>query len=155
MRALLVYADGACRCNGVYGEADAQASYAVYSVPCLPETSLEHLAIRDACKPLVHIERAHVTPPVGRQPTNNLAEASALLMAASWLHRHGTLAPYKRKIRICMDSELIIAQVTGLYRTRAHQLLNFYRSIHNLIPMNQVEFRWIPGDLMKQTIIAH
>ena len=33
MRALLVYADGACRCNGVYGEADAQASYAVYSVP--------------------------------------------------------------------------------------------------------------------------
>lgn len=151
---LLIYSDGACSGNG---KADAQicGSFAAYEVPggtkwrC-PGNEDNHYALKEQT-PIVYIHKAPILVSRNERATNNLAEARTLEMALTWAKSYSTDA-----IVVCMDSRLVMFQIQGIYTTNNRALRRVYGSILDTMDrLPRITFSWIPGDLMKQTIIAH
>lgn len=158
---LLMYSDGACTFNG-RKQAKATGSYAAYLVPSrstwswrVPENDEKHLYLARVGKPLVIRRRIAL---VCQRPTNNLAEAktldSALVWARNYVRSHSDDIT---SVEVCMDSRTIEYQLKGVYRTKAEHLRRVHAHILDTIDEIAVPVRlvWIPGALMKQTIIAH
>ena len=151
---LLIYSDGACSNNGK-AEALMCGSFAAYFVPdglqwrC-PGNEEAHYRLKEQT-PIIHIDRAPILAGNFERATNNLAEAKTLEMALTWAKGYIT-----DTITVCMDSKLVMYQVQGIYTTNSGVLRRVYGSILNLMDrLPRITFAWIPGDLMKQTIIAH
>ena len=161
---LLMYSDGACTFNGRKGAA-ASGSFAAYLVPCGtiwgwhgPESEEKHLRLKEEGRPLVHMEKMTVVAGAHERPTNNLAEAktleSALIWARNYVRDHHDDVT---SVEVCMDSRTIEYQLKGVYRTNAEHLKRIHARILDIIDEIEVPVHlvWIPGTLMKQTIIAH
>lgn len=59
--------------------------------------------------------------------TSNVAEYAALAKALQLAVRYT-----KGEVRVMMDSELVVRQLTGVYRVRAQHLLPLYESVKRL-----------------------
>lgn len=177
MDKLLIYSDGACSNNGK-AAAEICGSFAAYFVPqdsTWSDNPDGHYALKKQ-KPLVHESRvalnmddyllpANVAMPMlvphtvydKPKPTNNVAEALTLSKALAWAKcaiHGGTLLC--KNIEVCMDSKLVLYQIQGIYSTNNRVLRKIYGGILSTIDkLPPVTFTWIPGDLMKQTIISH
>lgn len=151
---LLIYSDGACSNNGKV-EANISGSFAAYFVPTgtqwrCPGNEEAHYRLKEQ-RPIVHISRAPIFVNQYERPTNNLAEAKTLEMALIWAQSYST-----DLITVCMDSKLVMYQIQGIYSTNNRALKRVYSSILDTMDrLPKIRFDWIPGDLMKQTIIAH
>lgn len=160
----ITYADGACSNNG-RSDAKIEGSFAVYSVPGEQGKSLftDHASLIGK-DPMYFASRITLLVPKGGRPTNNLAEALTLHAAIAWLCGNDILA-MPNDVTICMDSQMVLYQMSGLYKTRNGPMREVYQRIHGLLArqgkksgcrMEEIlHLDWIPGELMKSTIIGH
>lgn len=161
----IAYADGACSNNG-RRDAGVSGSFAVYIAPDAEnadEKGVNHAYFLEA-EPLYFARRMALVAPEGARPTNNVAEALTLHATIAWLCESGALQK-GNLVTIFMDSQIVLCQMSGLYRVKNRNMLGIYRRIHALLDrqakkagckMEEIlRFDWIPSDLMKATIIAH
>lgn len=62
------------------------------------------------------------------ETTNNVAEYSALLLGLGYAIKNGI-----RRLRICMDSQLVVRQIEGLYRVKEPHLRRLYEEALDLL----------------------
>lgn len=159
----LAYADGACSNNGRI-DAEIEGSFAVYALPN------EHGEISEAVHaklvgetPLCHACRISLVAPKGARPTNNLAEALTLHAALAWICSNNLLIR-GNSVTVFMDSQVVLFQITGMYKARNH-MRTIYQRIYQMLeahrektgcPLEEMlKFDWIPGSLMKASVIGH
>lgn len=157
----IAYADGACSNNGKR-DASISGSFAVYDASDIKE-QINHAYFLEI-DPLYFAPRMALVAPEGSRPTNNLAEALTLHAAIAWLKGAGVLKK-GNLVTIFMDSQIVLYQMSGLYRTKNRHIRGVYQQIHGLLDREAksvgckmedvLHLDWIPGDLMKATIIAH
>ena len=157
MAEYLVYCDGGC--NGRYGEHNMYGSFAVYEISG-PYGNHLHTDLVEK-EPIHHASRF---PIENRKTTNNVAEASTFLTAITYLAENGFLAPWNT-VHLCMDSELVLRHLSGAYRVKDMALKSIYKGVDEVLCRLTQKYgspagknlilHQIPGDLMKQTIIAH
>lgn len=164
MSKLLVYSDGGCTEIGTR-KAAAYGSFAAYlvddkSVWGGTGSERRHMELTSE-KPLVHCARESLVMDPNVNATNNMAEAmtleSALIWVLRWLHQKKVKVTC---VEVCMDSRLVAFQVQGIYRTHCKNLRKVYGRIldlmYNITSTGcEIKITWIPGDLMKKTIIRH
>lgn len=164
MREYLVYVDGACPNNGDAYKAKAKGSFAAYKLEDGEEVDDKLHDVLIAREPLHHESMFDVTPMDNGRATNNMAEAASLFVALSWCRENGLFAD-DVTVHICMDSELILNQVKGIYRTRDNQLRSIYKMLFAMLKKHQQDtgvdpklhicLHHISGVTMKKSIIAH
>lgn len=159
----LVYVDGLCKRNGS-SDAEAGGSFAVYRLE-KGEKVDDSLHVRLARRmPLYHDSEFAVVVSEQEQATNNYAEAVSLQTAIAWLISGGLLVQ-GNTIHICMDSQLVLNQIVGMYKTKKIHLKKIYMSIYDMLDKHSkaigtnaeklITFHWISGDVMKASVIAH
>jgi len=159
----LVYVDGLCKRNGS-SDAEAGGSFAVYRLE-KGEKVDNSLHVRLARRmPLYHDSEFAVVVSEQEQATNNYAEAVSLQTAIAWLISGGLLVQ-GNTIHICMDSQLVLNQIVGMYKTKKIHLKKIYMSIYDMLDKHSkaigtnaeklIAFHWISGDVMKASVIAH
>lgn len=159
----LVYVDGLCKRNGS-SDAEAGGSFAVYRLE-KGEKVDDSLHVRLARRmPLYHDSEFAVVVSEQEQATNNYAEAVSLQTAIAWLISGGLLVQ-RNTIHICMDSQLVLNQIVGMYKTKKIHLKKIYMSIYDMLDKHSkaigtnaeklIAFHWISGDVMKASVIAH
>ena len=159
----LVYVDGLCKRNGS-SDAEAGGSFAVYRLE-KGEKVDDSLHVRLARRmPLYHDSEFAVVVSEKEQATNNYAEAVSLQTAIAWLISGGLLVQ-GNTIHICMDSQLVLNQIVGMYKTKKIHLKKIYMSIYDMLDKHSkaigtnaeklIAFHWISGDVMKASVIAH
>ncbi|MGF0009273.1 MULTISPECIES: hypothetical protein [Desulfovibrio] len=159
----LVYVDGLCKRNGS-SDAEAGGSFAVYRLE-KGEKVDDSLHVRLARRmPLYHDSEFAVVVSEQEQATNNYAEAVSLQTAIAWLISGGLLVQ-GNTIHICMDSQLVLNQIVGMYKTKKIHLKKIYMSIYDMLDKHSkaigtnaeklIAFHWISGDVMKASVIAH
>ena len=157
----LVYVDGLCKRNG---SSEAGGSFAVYRLE-KGEKVDDSLHVRLARRmPLYHDSEFAVVVSEQEQATNNYAEAVSLQTAIAWLISGGLLVQ-GNTIHICMDSQLVLNQIVGMYKTKKIHLKKIYMSIYDMLDKHSkaigtnaeklIAFHWISGDVMKASVIAH
>lgn len=163
MAKLLIYSDGACTNNG-WDNAEICGSYAAYDVS--PElnwrgtrASDNHMSLLNET-PLEVQHRVQLPYFSNERPTNNLAEVKTLELAVMWANNYIKRHQEYSEIEFCLDSQLVLNQVQGVYAVRNAPLRKVYIRIHTILDRFDkknvnVRWTWIPGDLMKQTIIKH
>ncbi|MBI2891005.1 MAG: ribonuclease HI family protein [Nitrospirae bacterium] len=72
-------------------------------------------------------KRAEIVLPLGRT-TNNVAEYSALVAALQAALQHGA-----RRIRVYSDSQLLVNQVTGVYKVRHERIVPLWTKVLALL----------------------
>jgi ribonuclease HI len=160
----LIYADGACQGNG-NSDAEAQGSFAVYRLADGPVVVNDELHERLAsARPLHHDARFAVLPAGNGRGTNNMAEATALYTALAWACDNNLLEP-GNEVHVCMDSQLILSQFMGVYRTREQHLRQVYTRTYDMLARQSakvgcdveklIHLHWITGKVMKASVIAH
>lgn len=163
MAKLLIYSDGACTGNGT-SRGTIGGSYAAYSVD--PDMNWrgtraenDHMLLAEE-DPVEFRHRFDL--PIGKteRPTNNLAEAKTLEVALAWVKWYIKNHPEYDEVEICMDSQLVMNQLQGIYATNNTALRRVHNRILKLLDSLEAggvrhQFTWIPGTLMKKTIIAH
>lgn len=167
----LVYVDGLCKRNGS-SDAEAGGSFAVYRLEkgekvddSLHDSLHNSLHARLARRmPLYHDSEFAVVVSEQEQATNNYAEAVSLQTAIAWLISGGLLVQ-GNTIHICMDSQLVLNQIVGMYKTKKIHLKKIYMSIYDMLDKHSkaigtnaeklIAFHWISGDVMKASVIAH
>lgn len=159
----LVYVDGLCKRNGS-SDAEAGGSFAVYRLEKgeKVDDSLHARLVRRM--PLYHDSEFAVVVSEQEQATNNYAEAVSLQTAIAWLISGGLLVQ-GNTIHICMDSQLVLNQIVGMYKTKKIHLKKIYMSIYDMLDKHSkaigtnaeklIAFHWISGDVMKASVIAH
>lgn len=155
----IIYADGACSNNGRQN-AKIEGSFAVYD---LAGIEINHAKLIGK-EPIYFASRMTLLVPKGGRPTNNLAEALTLHAAIAWLCANSILAK-SNDVTICMDSQMVLYQMSGLYKTRNGPMREVYQRIHGLLAQQGkkagcrmediLHLDWIPGELMKSTVIGH
>ena len=152
-----IYTDGGCYRNGG-NDPRAYGSYAMYDVT----KALENYAYLDAeyvaqCTPQDSCYRFDVTSEY--RSTNNLAEAVSLLTTVMYIKQRKLCN--KGCVVINMDSDLVLKQVQGIYRTRNSALRKIYEEIRKLLKgmgnpekSGVLNFNKISGKWMKQ-ILGH
>lgn len=159
----LVYVDGLCKRNGS-SDAEAGGSFDVYRLE-KGEKVDDSLHVRLARRmPLYHDSEFAVVVSEQEQATNNYAEAVSLQTAIAWLISGGLLVQ-GNTIHICMDSQLVLNQIVGMYKTKKIHLKKIYMSIYDMLDKHSkaigtnaeklIAFHWISGDVMKASVIAH
>ena len=171
----LVYVDGLCKRNGS-SDAEAGGSFAVYRLEKgeKVDDSLHdslHNSLHDSLHarlarrmPLYRDSEFAVVVSGQEQATNNYAEAVSLQTAIAWLISSGLLVQ-GNTIHICMDSQLVLNQIVGMYKTKKIHLKKIYMSIYDMLDKHSkaigtnaeklIAFHWISGDVMKASVIAH
>jgi len=77
--------------------------------------------------------------------TNNVAEYEALLWGLATALDHGV-----RDLKVCADSELVVKQVTGVYRVKNEGLKPLHAAAKALLPrFEKVEFCHVRRELNK------
>lgn len=159
----LAYADGTCSNNGRI-DAEIEGSFAVYEL--LPEQGEISEAVHAKLvgqTPLYHARRISLVAPKGARPTNNLAEALTLHAALAWICSNRLLLR-GNSVTVFMDSQVVLFQITGMYKARNH-MRTIYQRIYQMLeahrentgcPLEEMlKFDWIPGSLMKASVIGH
>lgn len=159
MPRIYCYSDGFCEDNGK-ASAVAGGSYAIYSIDGDKEPSHEELSLLTP----IHHEERFLLNTCGTKPTNNVAEAQALLQLTTHLISQGLLAP-ENKVVVFMDSQLIMYQVLGAYKVKDQKIKQVLKNLytvfkkwetkHDLKIKDHLDLRWIPGTVMKKTVIGH
>lgn len=67
---------------------------------------------------------------LGEKQTNNWAEYEALALALTEAKRRGLA---RHKVEVCMDSELIVKQMSNEYQVKEETLWPQYMKVHNLL----------------------
>lgn len=158
----LIYSDGGCPGNG-RGATEMFGSFAVYDIPQGYSDSLHDELILAEPRHFCHrASIAAVHPHCGA--TNNVAEASTLHMAITWAVSHGLLVP-GNVVHFCMDSEVVLKQFTGRYKTNAPHLRRLYHELYAMLRRHSeavgvdvealMHFHHISGETMKKTILGH
>ena len=91
------------------------------------------------------------------RPTNNVAEAMAVLSLLTELVRCSAINEDTKVVIYC-DSELTINQLAGIYKVKNQALKVIHNNIQKLLSglyTKNIHLEWIPGDMMKQTVINH
>lgn len=90
---------------------------------------------------LWHEEFGLAVPPGHPRATNNVAEYVAAIRPLEWL----LARPYSGVVEVVGDSELIVRQMTGVYRVREEHLRPYHDRLAQLVArFVRVEFRWVP-----------
>lgn len=86
------------------------------------------------------------------EATNNEAEYQAVIFGLKKVkHLIGGEKAEKAKIEILMDSELVVNQLSGIYKIKEKDLIPFFIEIWNLkIDFGNIEFRHIPREENKE-----
>ena len=80
------------------------------------------------------------------QTTNNRAEYLALLAGLQEALEQGA-----KRVLICLDSELVVRQLTGRYRVRHQALQPLFRQVTSLLSRFEAwEIRHVPRELNRQ-----
>ncbi len=155
----LIYADGACPGNGK-ADARMEGSFAVYKIGA-GEPDHAALALE---RPKWFFPRLSFLPAPGQRSTNNVAEACTLRQTMLWALKEG-LFTEDNHLTICMDSQLVIYQFSGLYKTKSQQIREIYQSIYRAFkehkeqtgidPEKLFTLEWISGETMKASVIGH
>lgn len=84
--------------------------------------------------------------------TNNEAEYQAVIFGLKKVkHLIGGEKAEKTKIKILMDSELVVNQLSGIYKIKEKDLIPFFIEIWNLkIDFGNIEFKHIPREENKE-----
>lgn len=89
----------------------------------------------------------------GEGMTNNVAEYSGLMGAASWLSENVVkikAACNREKIIIRGDSQIVINQMKGVWKVRSKTSQHFVPLIWKLLDGYDVTFEWIPREENKE-----
>ena len=70
--------------------------------------------------------------------TNNTAEYSAVILALKWLISEGVA----RSIDFNLDSELVVRQLTGVYKIKNKDIMKYVLEIKELQRINNLEIVW-------------
>ncbi|NOZ25730.1 MAG: ribonuclease HI family protein [Nitrospirae bacterium] len=68
-----------------------------------------------------------LSEPIG-EATNNVAEYTALLRGLETAAEHNV-----KRVKVCLDSELVVRQLNGIYRVRSAGLIPLYRKVSDLL----------------------
>ena len=71
--------------------------------------------------------------------TNNTAEYSAVILALEWVVKNSLGAG----IIFNLDSELVVRQLTGVYKIKNKDIVEFVLKIKNLQRINNLEINWV------------
>lgn len=157
---LLLYADGACRYDGPDGGVTS-GSFAAYLVPRKSKwrnREEEHLVLKEHGHPLIHQGRMSVGVTKTERGTNILAEAKMLETALVWARNYiKSQKDDVAEVEVCVDCQAVERQLKGYRPTHNRPLKKVLQRIRRIILDIDLPVRitWIPGVLMKQTIIAH
>lgn len=76
------------------------------------------------------------------ETTNNVAEYTALIHALKGVKKYKV-----KQVKFCLDSELLVNQINGSYRTKSKNLFNLLQEVRKLSRnFSQVEFQYIPRE---------
>lgn len=155
----LAYADGSCVGNGRYN-ARMRGSFAVYSIGA---GEINHEKLKEE-NPIIHVSMFTIPALENVRPTNNIAEACSLRNAIFWLMKNAYLKE-DNEIVLCMDSELVLSQFCGVYGIKRRYLREIYAEIYKTLSDYSeksgfnaekcLTLKWIPGEIMKSSIIGH
>ena len=172
---VVAYSDGWVTNNGQI-HAEAGGSTAAYNISTLrnifTDTQINHQLISDS--PLLFHEQHtydltnnKVKEVLPTKHTNNTAEALSLYLLIIELNELNLIRPGV-DILLLLDSELILNQVQGLYKTNQQPLKIIYQYLFQLLDrvarthriarrdiFQIISFLHIPGTEMKKTIINH
>ncbi len=83
--------------------------------------------------------------------TNNMAEYSAAVAALSWILEHKENLSSGEEIFFYADSQLLISQITGVYKIKSEHLRQLLGSIHKLEAAidHPIHYRHIPREQNK------
>ena len=73
------------------------------------------------------------------EATNNVAEYSAVILALEWLGKNFINA----KVTYCLDSELVVKQLIGIYKIRDKRLMDFVMRIKELQNKSKLAIEWV------------
>lgn len=76
--------------------------------------------------------------------TNNQAEYSAVLLALEYL---AALSPKPAQLNFYLDSELVVKQLSGLYRIKDLKLQKLAKSVQSYLSLFAVTYTHIPRSL--------
>ncbi len=168
----LALCDGFCSNNG-QPDAVAGVSYLAFDVTgwsCAPVPSRDVMQrLNNGATPVIRQVRknlSQIAAPAWADmyPTNNLAEAAALVQLIAEAYRAGVIHP-DNFVHIWSDSELIVRQVVGLSRVNNTKLVKQYEYLDIIALMYKFEhdrslwdnlvIKHITGKLMKYGPIDH
>ena len=172
---VVAYSDGWVTNNGQI-HAEAGGSTAAYNISTLTnifkDTQVDHALVAQTSL-LFHEQHTYdlhhhkVREVLPAKHTNNTAEALSLYLLILELKELNLIKP-GIDILILLDSELILNQVLGLYRTNQQPLKVIYKQLFQLLDkvaqtyrigrreiFQILSFLHIPGTEMKKTIINH
>lgn len=80
--------------------------------------------------------------------TNNFAEYSGVLLALNWLLKKSPFTNYHSPIIFLMDSELVVRQLTGLYKVKDENLKKLFVEVKNITAKisSDIIFKNIPRE---------
>ncbi|CAN5341271.1 hypothetical protein BH10PAT1_BH10PAT1_7560 [soil metagenome] len=70
--------------------------------------------------------------------TNNVAEYNGVIIALEW-----AITTNEKEIIFCMDSELVVKQLSGIYKIKNTDLLQLSQRIKNIIKENNLEIKFV------------
>ncbi|SRR5258708_623633 len=70
--------------------------------------------------------------------TNNVAEYNGVLLALNWVIKNKP----EEKIKFYLDSELVVRQLTGIYKIKDVNLMKLATDVKNLQRINNIEIEW-------------
>lgn len=73
------------------------------------------------------------------EATNNVAEYSAVILALEWLGKQYTGV----KVTYCLDSELVVKQLIGIYKIRDKKLMDLVIRIRHLQRKYNLGIEWV------------
>ena len=78
------------------------------------------------------------------ETTNNVAEYNGVIIALSWLtQKENSLLYLNDQINFKMDSELVVKQLTGIYKIKDKKLMELSLIIKNIIRENKLQINFI------------
>lgn len=110
---LTIFSDGGSRGN----PGDAASAYAVYENKTLIQSDAKYLG----------------------KTTNNVAEYNGVILALEYIVENKT----KEEIKFCMDSELVVKQLNGLYKVKNKDLIELSRKVKKIIYDNNLIINFV------------
>ncbi len=71
--------------------------------------------------------------------TNNVAEYTGVIIALSWFAKNRS----EKEIKFCMDSELVVKQLTGIYKIKDAKLMELSLQVKAIIKENNLKINFV------------
>ncbi len=116
--------------------------------PCNPRGIACYAFLIKKEQNIIYSQCGLVAEPFSANATNNVAEYSAITRALEWLLANNY---EKENIAIKGDSQLVINQVLGKFKVKAHRIIPLYHKVMSLISnFGNIQFEWIPREQNKE-----